>query len=255
MHILNFRREPYPTPLLSVTMDRSAKDPAKISSMFSNIAHRYDLLNRTLSLGIDGRWRKFAVNQLPRTENASYLDAATGTCDVALEIIKIIPGSRVTGVDFSEGMLEQGRKKIDASGFADRIDIRFGDAADLPFDDGTFDGAIIAFGIRNVQDFQKGISEMARVVRPGGRVVILEFTTVQNRLFRPLYRFYIARALPAIGELVSGRKGAYQYLPASVLDFPVPEALKKVMEEAGLRDVIYHRLTLGIVAVHVGTVS
>lgn len=235
-------------------MDKSAKDPARISSMFSNIAHRYDLLNRTLSLGIDGYWRKFAVNQFARKESGSFLDVATGTCDVALEIINRIPGSRVTGVDFSEGMLEHGRKKVRASGHQDRIDIRFGDATDLPFSDNEFDGAIIAFGIRNVQNYQKGIREMARVVRPGGRVVILEFTTVQNRIFRPLYHFYIERVLPAIGELVSGRKGAYQYLPESVLDFPVPESLKKVMEAAGLNDVTFHMLTLGIVAVHVGTV-
>lgn len=235
-------------------MDNSAKDPVKIQTMFSTIAHRYDLLNRVLSLGIDRSWRKFAVSQLPKAEYPVYLDVATGTCDVAIEIVQQIPGSRVVGVDFSEGMLQLGKEKIKSGGHEDRIDLRFGDAADLPFDDDSFDGSIIAFGIRNVQDHQKGISEMKRVVRSGGRVVILEFTTIQNRLFKPLYRVYITRVLPLIGEIVSGKKGAYNYLPESMLAFPVPDVLKRVMEETGLKDVRYYKLTLGAVAVHVGTV-
>jgi demethylmenaquinone methyltransferase/2-methoxy-6-polyprenyl-1,4-benzoquinol methylase len=235
-------------------MDSSAKDPKKIQTMFSTIAHRYDLLNRVLSLGIDRRWRRFAIDLLPRPYNAHYLDVATGTCDVALEIVRRIPGSKVTGVDFSEGMLELGKEKVLNAGLQERVDAGFGDATDLPFEDGTFDGSIIAFGIRNVQDYKKGISEMARVVRKDGRVVILEFTTLQNPVIKPLYRFYITKVLPFIGEVISGKKGAYKYLPDSMLLFPLPEELKEVMEEAGLADVTYHKLTLGIVAVHVGTV-
>ncbi len=236
-------------------MNKSAKNPEKIQTMFSTIAHRYDLLNRVLSLGIDRRWRKFAVNQLVKSDNAHYLDVATGTSDVALEIINSIQGSKVTGVDFSEGMLELGKVKIRNAGLNDRIDVRFGDATDLPFDDNTFDGSIIAFGIRNVQDYKKGISEMGRVIKSGCRVVILEFTTVQSKIFKPLYVFYITRVLPFIGEFISGKKGAYKYLPDSMLHFPVPEELKKTMEEVGLQDVSYHKLTFGIVAVHVGTVK
>jgi len=235
-------------------MDNSAKDPAKIQSMFSTIAHRYDLLNHLLSLGIDRSWRRYAVSQLPRDDDPVYLDVATGTCDVAIEIIQQVPGSRVVGVDFSEGMLDLGREKVNTGGYGDRIDVQFADAADLPFDDDTFSGSIIAFGIRNVQDFKKGISEMGRVVKSGGKVVILEFTTIQNRFFKPLYRFYITSVLPLIGEIISGKKGAYKYLPASMLSFPVPDELKRVMEETGLKDVKYRKLTLGAVAVHVGTV-
>jgi demethylmenaquinone methyltransferase/2-methoxy-6-polyprenyl-1,4-benzoquinol methylase len=235
-------------------MEPSAKDPAKIQSMFSTIAHRYDLLNRVLSLGIDRHWRKFAVRQLPKADNAHYLDVATGTCDVALEIINSIPGSRVKGVDFSTGMLELGKEKVMNAGLAESIDVRFGDATNLPFEDNAFDGSIIAFGIRNVQDYKKGISEMGRVVKAGGRVVILEFTTVQNRLFKPIYRFYITKVLPFIGEVLSGKKGAYNYLPESMLSFPVPDELKQAMEETGLQDVKYYKLTLGAVTVHVGTV-
>jgi len=235
-------------------MNKSAKDPVKIQTMFSTIAHRYDLLNRVLSLGIDRRWRKFAVDQLVKRENAHYLDVATGTCDVALEIVNSLKGSKVTGVDFSEGMLERGKEKVRNEGLNDRIDIRFGDAIDLPFADNTFEGSTIAFGIRNVQDYKKGISEMSRVVRSGCRVVILEFTTVQSKIFKPVYTLYITKILPFIGELISGKKGAYKYLPDSMLSFPVPEKLKSAMEEAGLQNVMYYKLTFGIVAVHVGTV-
>ena len=208
-----------------------------------------------MSLGIDGHWRKFAVSQLPHADQPRYLDVATGTCDVALEIVRKIPEAQVAGVDFSEGMLALGKEKVGNAGYGDRIDLRFGDATSLPFDDSMFDGSIIAFGIRNVQDYKKGISEMRRVVKSGGKVVILEFTTIQNRFFKPLYRWYITKLLPLIGELISGRKGAYTYLPASMLTFPVPDELKKAMEDTGLKDVTYQRLTLGAVAVHTGTVK
>ena len=237
-------------------MDKSAKDPQKIRTMFSTIAPRYDLLNRVLSLGIDSYWRKFAVNQLPRATNARFIDIATGTCDVALEIIKQHPpGTRVSGVDFSEGMLDLGREKVKQAGLSDRIDVRFGDATDLPFEENSFDGSTIAFGIRNVQDYRKGISEMARVVKKGGKVVILEFTSVQSRFFRPLYVLYITKVLPFIGECISGKKGAYKYLPDSMLNFPPPEKFKQAMEEAGLFDVKYYKLSFGISAVHIGTVK
>ena len=237
-------------------MDKSAKDPAKIRTMFSTIAHRYDLLNTLLSLGIDRYWRKFAVSRLPRVENARFLDVATGTCDVALEIIKRYPrDAKVIGVDFSDGMLELGREKVKKAGCRDRIEVRFADVTSLPFEDNTFDASIIAFGIRNVQDYKKGISEMGRVVKSGGRVVVLEFTSVQNRFFKPLYVFYITKALPFIGEIISGKKGAYKYLPDSMLNFPSPENFKKAMEETGLQDVKYYKLSFGITAVHVGAVK
>jgi demethylmenaquinone methyltransferase/2-methoxy-6-polyprenyl-1,4-benzoquinol methylase len=237
-------------------MDKSAKDPTKIRTMFSTIAHRYDLLNRVLSLGIDRYWRKFAVDQLPEVEKARFLDVATGTCDVALEIIKRYPpDTKVTGVDFSDRMLEIGREKVRNAGYQDRIDMRFADVTSLPFEDDVFDASVIAFGIRNVQEYKKGISEMGRVVKTGGKVVILEFTSVQNRFFKPLYNFYITKVLPFIGELVSGKKGAYKYLPDSMLQFPTPEEFKEAMEETGLQDVKYYKLSFGITAVHVGIVK
>ncbi|MHC4103765.1 MAG: bifunctional demethylmenaquinone methyltransferase/2-methoxy-6-polyprenyl-1,4-benzoquinol methylase UbiE [Planctomycetota bacterium] len=239
-----------------IIMDKSAKDPAKIQTMFSTIANRYDLLNRVLSLGIDRRWRTFAVNQLPRAENARFLDVATGTCDVALEIIKRhSPETKVVGVDFSEGMLKLGKEKVRDAGLEERIDVRFADATNLPFEDNSFNGSIIAFGIRNVQDYKKGISEMGRVVSSGGKVVILEFTSVQSRFFQPVFHFYISRILPFIGEIISGKKGAYKYLPDSMLNFPPPEEFKKAMEETGLQDVRHYKLTFGAAIAYVGTIK
>lgn len=223
--------------------------------MFSTIAHRYDLLNRVLSLGIDRSWRKFAVKQLPRAERARYLDVATGTCDVALEIIRQCPDSKVTGVDFSEGMLKLGAEKVITAGLQGRIELRPADVTALPFDDHEFDACIIAFGIRNVQDTKKGISEMGRVVKSGGKVVVLEFTSAQSRFFQPVFHFYISRVLPFIGEIVSGKKGAYKYLPDSMLNFPPPERVSRLMEEAGLKNVRYYKLTFGAAVVYVGTVQ
>ena len=222
--------------------------------MFSSISPRYDLLNKLLSLGRDRYWRRFAVNQLPKMEAGMFLDVATGTGDVAIETVKQhAPVTKIIGVDFSEEMLNLGRKKIINSGYQKQIELRFGDMTSLPFDDKTFDASIIAFGIRNIRDYKTGIKEMARVVKDGGRIIILEFTTAQTRVLKWPFRLYLTKFLPVIGGIISGRKGAYEYLSNSVLDFPAPEELKKVMEEVGLKDVKYYTLTLGIVAVHVGT--
>lgn len=233
-------------------MSELAKNPLKIQSMFSAIAPRYDLLNKLLSLGRDRYWRRFAVNQLPIIKEGLFLDAATGTGDVALEIIKQRPDARVIGVDFSDKMIELGKEKILETGNQDKIELRLGDITSLPFEDKTFNGAIIAFGIRNLPDYKKGIHEMARVVKDGGKIAILEFTNIQSPIFKLPYQLYLTKVLPLIGEIISGRKGAYRYLSESVLDFPGPEKLTKVMQEAGLKEVKYHLLTFGIVAVYVG---
>ncbi|MEE8329592.1 MAG: bifunctional demethylmenaquinone methyltransferase/2-methoxy-6-polyprenyl-1,4-benzoquinol methylase UbiE [Thermodesulfovibrionia bacterium] len=235
-------------------MNKLAKNPFKIQAMFSSIAPRYDLLNKLLSFGRDRYWRRFAVSHLPKIEAGKFLDLATGTGDVAVEIVKQhTPDTRVIGIDFSKQMLELGRKKILKKGYQNQIDIGFGDATSMPFEDKTFDAAIIAFGIRNIPDYRAGINEMARVVKEGGTIVILEFTNAQTRLFKWPFRLYLTKILTSIGEIISGRKGAYRYLSDSVLDFPEPEKLKKIMEETGLKDVRYYTLTLSIVAVHVGT--
>jgi demethylmenaquinone methyltransferase/2-methoxy-6-polyprenyl-1,4-benzoquinol methylase len=234
-------------------MNKSTKNPFKIQSMFSSIAPRYDLLNRLLSFGRDLYWRRFAVNLLSKKEGCTFLDLATGTADIALEIAKQhYPNTRVMGIDFSEQMLEFGRKKIVKMGYQEQIDLRLGDITSLPFEDRTFDAAIIAFGIRNIPDYKKGIKEMARVVKSGGSIVILEFTSAQKQFFKWLFYLYLTKLLPLIGGAVSGRKSAYRYLSNSVVDFPGPVELKKIMEDTGLKRVRYYTLTLGIVVVHVG---
>lgn len=223
-----------------------------IRDMFNRIAPRYDFLNRLLSLGVDRRWRQFAVRQLSLSAKAKIVDLATGTGDVALEIARQTgPDVCVFGTDFTQGMLLLGRDKISQSGFEDRIYLVNAPCESLPYPDATFDGVTIAFGIRNVVDRQKGLQEMARILKPEGRAVILEFATPTNRLFRAIYFLYFLKILPFLGGLFSQRS-AYQYLPDSVLNFPDRAALKKMMEQAGFDDVDVFNLTGGIAAVHVG---
>ena len=224
-----------------------------IRDMFDRIAPRYDLLNRVLSLGIDRRWRRFAVRQLAVPESGMVLDIATGTGDVALEVAHQTDESvKIVGSDFTQGMLVLGQDKIADSAYRDRIVLVNAPCEEMPHPNGIFDGITIAFGIRNVVDRQKGLCEMARVLKPGGRAAILEFATPRNRLFRAIYYFYFLRVLPWLGGLISQRS-AYQYLPDSVLEFPDRETFKEMMEQAGFVDVRVHDLTCGIAAVHVGT--
>jgi demethylmenaquinone methyltransferase/2-methoxy-6-polyprenyl-1,4-benzoquinol methylase len=224
-----------------------------IREMFQNIAPQYDLLNRVLSFGIDRHWRKFAVRQLQIPENGRVLDIATGTGDVALTIAANTPESvEIVGEDFTQGMLLHGREKIAASAYSNRIKLVNAPCESIPHPSHLFDGITIAFGIRNVVDRCAGLREMFRVLKPGGRAVILEFSTPKSRMFRSLYYFYFRRILPAIGGLFS-KRSAYQYLPDSVLEFPSRDEFSSMMTEAGFVDVKAHDLTFGIVTVYVGS--
>jgi demethylmenaquinone methyltransferase/2-methoxy-6-polyprenyl-1,4-benzoquinol methylase len=224
-----------------------------IRDMFQNIAPQYDLLNRVLSFGIDRHWRSFAVRQLQIPEHGRVLDIATGTGDVALTIAANTPDSvEIIGEDFTQGMLLHGQEKISASDYAGRIKLVNAPCESIPHPSDLFDGITIAFGIRNVVDRVAGLNEMFRVLKPGGRAVILEFSTPKSRLFRALYYFYFRRILPAIGGLFSNRS-AYQYLPDSVLEFPARDEFSSMMTDAGFIDVKAHDLTFGIVTVYVGT--
>ncbi len=236
-----------------------------VKEMFSKIAHRYDLLNKLLSMRMDVYWRRFAVGELLKpvvtlnevkgnlSGGVFFLDVATGTGDCAIEILR--QGGekkRVIGIDFTPEMIYAGRKKIESEGLSDSITLLETNAMDLPFDDNYFDGAISAFGVRNFSDINKGIREMRRVIKENGKVVILEFTNPSNKIFKKIYHLYFKRILPLIGGIISGRRYAYQYLPDSVMEFPDQKEFKKIMEEEGLKDVRYYNLTFGIVAVHVG---
>ena len=224
-----------------------------VRQMFDDIAHRYDLLNRLLSFGIDRRWRRFAVSQLSIPKNGRVLDIATGTCDVALEVAEQTdPSVTIVGEDFTQGMLVHGQVKLNASPHGQRIMLVNAPCEEIPHPDETFDGITIAFGIRNVVDRAAGLSEMYRVLKPGGRAVILEFSNPRSQLFRKIYYFYFQKILPTIGGLISKKRSAYQYLPDSVLEFPCQEDFSRMMSDAGFQRVQHCDLTFGISTVYLG---
>jgi demethylmenaquinone methyltransferase/2-methoxy-6-polyprenyl-1,4-benzoquinol methylase len=223
-----------------------------VRRMFSAIAPRYDLLNRVLSLRIDVLWRKKAIVALNigRRPDGVYLDVCAGTLDVGAALVKTRGfAGRVIGADFAEPMLRAGAGKAAVSVLTPVT----ADALQLPFAAGTMAGAIVAFGIRNVADLDAGLREVYRVLEPGARFVILEFTTPRSRVVRAAYHAYFHHVLPRIGALVSGHQTAYAYLPKSVAHFPEEQALATRMEQAGFTDVHWQTLTFGIAAVHRGT--
>ncbi len=233
-------------------MYRLSEKGERIQEMFGAIAPRYDFLNRLLSLGVDRRWRRFAVGQVKYGVPGSILDVATGTGDVALEVAARTPGAiTIVGVDFCREMVELGREKVRKSPYADRITLEVAPCEAIPYPDGTFDSVTIAFGIRNVVDRLQGLKEMQRVLKPGGRAVILEFSTPRSPLFKSLYYFYFLKVLPAVGGLFS-RYSAYKYLPDSVLEFPSREEFKGLMAAAGFGNTAHFDLTGGIATVYVG---
>ncbi|SNB46349.1 bifunctional demethylmenaquinone methyltransferase/2-methoxy-6-polyprenyl-1,4-benzoquinol methylase UbiE [Geobacter sp. DSM 9736] len=224
----------------------------RIQQMFDSIAPRYDFLNRLLSFGIDRRWRRFAVRQIQWHEGARALDIATGTGDVALEIASQTPSSvTIVGADFSREMVELGKEKVRNSPHAARISFEIAPCESLPFADGSFDAVTIAFGIRNVVDRPAGLREMYRVLRDGGRAVILEFSTPRSKLFKSIYYFYFLKVLPVIGGAFS-KFSAYKYLPDSVLEFPSQDRFKALMTDAGFRTVRHIDLTFGIATIYIG---
>lgn len=222
-------------------------------AMFDAIAARYDLLNRLMSLGIDQRWRRKAVRALAIVGAGRILDLATGTGDVALAIAKNYPDTTVVGVDPSENMLAIARRKIAKKRLDGRVAVHVGDAQNLAFPDAMFDGATIAFGIRNVPDRHRGLCEMRRVVRPGGRVVVLELNEPQHGLLSGFTRFYIHHFVPRLGALLSGKR-EYRYLQQSIAAFPPPAKFCEMMESVGLVSVRATPLTFGVVTLFVGTV-
>ncbi|HEX9129399.1 MAG TPA: ubiquinone/menaquinone biosynthesis methyltransferase [Gemmatimonadaceae bacterium] len=246
--------------MLATDMDRAtasaaaaggAEKRAYVQRIFSEIAPRYDLLNHVLSLNIDRRWRRKAIARLgiERDQAGRYLDLCAGTMDVASEISSL-PGFRglVIGADFAEPMLRAGAKKLTGG----RIAPVTADAVQLPLGSGQLAGAIVAFGIRNVAGLEASLNEVFRVLAPGGRFVILEFSTPRMRVVRALYQSYFHRVLPLIGRLISGHRTAYTYLPRSVANFPVEEALAKKMTDAGFAKVTWSSLSFGVAAIHVG---
>ncbi len=217
-----------------------------IQKMFAGISHRYDFLNSLLSLRRDKYWRRFAAEKLP---SGLILDVCSGTGDVAIEVSK---RSDVIASDFCAEMLKICALKITKRNIKNIYCIQ-NDAENLSFKDISFDGAIVAFGIRNVADIKKALSEMQRVVRNGGRIVVLEFSLPQNRFFRSMYYIYFQKLLPVVGRLVSKKTGPYSYLPSSVMAFPKRDEFVELMKVSGMMDIRYYDLTFGIVTVYVGS--
>jgi len=227
--------------------------PESIRNLFNTVAPRYDLLNHLLSLRRDVYWRKMAVHEIKRGEGW-ILDIATGTGDIAIEIIhQNGQKSRVSGLDFSEPMIKVAQQKLQKEGLSEKIVLSLGDALNLPFRSNTFTASIIAFGLRNIVNKEQALAEMVRVIKGGGKVIILEFTLPQKGVMKRLYLIYFRRILPWIGGLISGNRGAYSYLPESVLHFQHPENYEEMMRRAGLENLSFQRLTGGIASIIEGT--
>lgn len=227
----------------------STEKKARVESMFDAIAHRYDLLNRVLSFGIDQGWRKKAVDLIAPFRPTNILDVATGTADLALAAMRLQPES-IVGVDLSEEMLEVGRRKIAEADLSDRIALQKGDAEDLGFADKTFDAALVAFGVRNFGDLRAGLKEIRRVLQPGTPLVVLEFSHPTAFPIKQGYAFYSKHILPRVGGMISRDDGAYRYLPESVAAFPDGERFMTVLRECGFVEPEWHRLTFGIASLY-----
>lgn len=222
-----------------------------VRSLFDNIAYRYDLLNHLLSGGVDLYWRRKAIQTLTRHHPQRILDVATGTADFAIAALRLKP-EKVIGVDISEPMLAVGRKKIAQRNLNGTIELQSGEAENLMFGAASFDAAIVAFGARNFERLDKGLSEMYRVLRTGGKIVVLEFSRPKTFPFRQLYFFYFKNILPVVGRMISKDKDAYRYLPDTVMKFPEGEDFLDLLRKAGFSTVKEERLTFGIATIYTG---
>ena len=223
--------------------------PDSIRKLFDTIAPTYDFLNHLLSLRRDSYWRRMAVREL-KGVGGRILDIATGTGDVAIEIIQQKGHQKkVFGLDFSEPMIKRAQQKILRRGFFQLIALSRGDAIDLPFRENTFSASVIAFGLRNIPNKEKALFEMIRVIKKGGKVIVLEFTFPRDELMRRLYPFYFKKFLPWLGGLISGDRGAYAYLPESVTHFPHAEDYEEMLKRCGLDEIRSRRLTFGIASI------
>ncbi|MBS1730487.1 MAG: bifunctional demethylmenaquinone methyltransferase/2-methoxy-6-polyprenyl-1,4-benzoquinol methylase UbiE [Bacteroidetes bacterium] len=224
----------------------------QVADMFDSISKRYDFLNRFLSMGIDVSWRKKAIRELSSIHPKNLLDVATGTGDMAILAYKILRPEKIIGIDISQGMLEAGEKKIKSLGFEKNIELKRGDSETINFPDNSFEGITVAFGVRNFEHLEKGLGEMRRVLKPGGKLVILEFTKPHLPVVKNFYTFYMRNIAPGLGSFFSGNKKAYSYLHESVQAFPEREEFLKLLQDAGFRDTNLKMLSLGICAIYCG---
>ena len=225
----------------------------QIRALFDHIAPDYDRLNRLMSLGLDESWRRKAIRKLCRDGcPRRVLDVASGTADFTMDAARqLADSSQVVGVDISEQMLAVGRNKVKKAGLQDKVILQVADAENLPFDDASFDSVTVAFGVRNFEDLPRGLAEMCRVLRPGGKAVILELSYPDSRFLFWLYKLYAVRLLPVVCGLLSGDKEAYRYLPASILRFPKPPHFIPMLKQAGFQSVTVRSFTFGVCRMYV----
>lgn len=231
-------------------LDTSKKE--QVAGMFDRIAHKYDFLNHFFSMGIDKGWRRKAIRNIATIQPKSILDVATGTGDFAIEALKIEP-EKITGIDISEGMLEIGRKKIKEAGYDKSIILEYGDSENLKYQDNTFDAITCGYGVRNFENLEEGLTQMCRVMRPGGKLAILEFSKPKKFPIKQLYNFYFRYIMPRMGKMVSKDATAYTYLPESVRAFPEGETFLDILKKCGFKEVKAQPLTFGITTLYTAT--
>lgn len=229
----------------------NASKKVQVGRMFDNISRHYDFLNHFLSLGIDRIWRRRAISVLKPLKPRAILDVATGTGDFAIQALSLDP-EKIIGVDISEGMLAIGRRKIEARRLSDKVALLRGDSENLEFEENKFDAVTVAFGVRNFENLEKGLAEILRVLRPGGMLVVLEFSRPVKFPIKQLYHFYFKTILPRIGRLVSKDRSAYTYLPESVEAFPDGTDFERILQKVGFKDTTCEKLTLGISSIYTG---
>ena len=233
--------------------EQDAEKKQQVSKMFNNISGKYDFLNHFLSAGIDRRWRKRAISKLKDINPKQLLDVATGTGDLALEAHKQLKPEKIIGIDIAVKMLDIGRTKLKRKGLTEIITFEEGDSENLPFEDNSFDAVIVAFGVRNFANVEKGLQEMIRVLRPEGKCVILEFSKPKVFPIKQLYNFYFSSILPGIGRITSKDKKAYSYLYESVQAFPEGKDFEQLLQKLGLNQTSCEALTMGICSIYTGT--
>lgn len=242
--------QPLPHDHIIPFKDQATGKKQQVAEMFDKIAGRYDVMNRLLSARIDLRWRKKAIRKLGRSAPQRILDVATGTADMALLTWRLLKPQHITGIDISEGMLELGRKKIEKEGLTEKIALVKGDAETINFPSSTFDAVMVAFGVRNFENLQKGLAEMLRVLKPGGQLVVLEFSKPRTRVLRGVYNLYMRVVAPQVARWLRQNKEAYRYLNESANAFPDRRQFTDILNEAGYTDTRYESLTLGICCIY-----